>query len=127
VEVVSIAAEPTPRPARRVRSTSESLLSIVLVLEAMLVFFVSLTVFGLAVLPAPIALGGGAVLIVILLMAGRLLRYPWGIWVGWVLQAVLIATGMLLPVMYVVGAVFVGIWVYCFVKGRQIDRQRGLA
>jgi len=127
VEVVSIAAEPTPRPARRVRSTSESLLSIVLVLEAMLVFFVSLTVFGLEVLPAPIALGGGAVLIVILLMAGRLLRYPWGIWVGWVLQAVLIATGMLLPVMYVVGAVFVGIWVYCFVKGRQIDRQRGLA
>jgi len=124
---VSIAAEPTPRPARRVRSTSESLLSIVLVLEAMLVFFVSLTVFGLEVLPAPIALGGGAVLIVILLMAGRLLRYPWGIWVGWVLQAVLIATGMLLPVMYVVGAVFVGIWVYCFVKGRQIDRQRGLA
>lgn len=124
---MSIAAEPTPRPARRVRSTSESLLSIVLVLEAMLVFFVSLTVFGLEVLPAPIALGGGAVLIVILLMAGRLLRYPWGIWVGWVLQAVLIATGMLLPVMYVVGAVFVGIWVYCFVKGRQIDRQRGLA
>ena len=124
---MSTAAEPTPRPARRVRSTSESLLSIVLALEAMLVFFVSLTVFGLRVLPALIALGGGTLLIVILLMAGRALRYPWGIWVGWVLQAVLIATGMLLPVMYVVGAVFVAIWVYCFVRGRQIDRQRGLA
>jgi hypothetical protein len=113
--------------ARRVRSTTETLLSIVLGLEAVLLFFVTLTAFGLKALPALPAFVGGAALILALLLAGRLLRYSWGIWVGWVLQAVLISTGIVLPVMYFVAAGFVAIWVYCFVKGRQIDYQRSLS
>lgn len=112
-----------PRP-RRVRSTSESLLSIVLALEAVLMFFVTLTAFGLKAVPAPTAFIGGAALIVALILVSGLLRFSWGVWLGWVMQAVLIATGILLPVMYVIGAAFVAIWVYCFVKGRQIDIQR---
>ena len=109
-----------PRP-RRVRSVSESLLSIVLGLEAVLMFFVMLTAFGVKALPPAIAFGGGIALIVALLFSGRLLRYPWGVWVGWFLQAVLIALGIVLPVMYFIGIGFTAIWVYCFVKGRQID------
>ena len=100
------------------------LLSIVLGLEAVLVFFVTLTAFGLRALEAPLAFGGGAVLIVALLVAGRLLMYPWGVWVGWALQAVLLATGLLIPIMYFIAACFLAIWIYCFVKGRQIDRQK---
>ncbi|MGV8896983.1 MAG: DUF4233 domain-containing protein [Rhodoglobus sp.] len=114
---------PAPR-VRRVRSTTETLLSIVLVLEAVLLFFVTLTVFGLKALPPVPAFVGGGVLIVALIVAGRLLRYPWGIWVGWALQAVLIATGIVLAAMYFVALAFVAIWIYCFVKGRQIDQQR---
>ncbi|MDJ0335498.1 DUF4233 domain-containing protein [Salinibacterium sp. G-O1] len=114
---------PAPR-VRRVRSTTETLLSIVLVLEAVLLFFVTLTVFGLKALPPVPAFVGGGVLIVALIVAGRLLRYPWGIWVGWALQAVLIATGIVLTAMYFVALAFVAIWIYCFVKGRQIDQQR---
>ena len=113
--------EPTPRRPRRTRSVSEILLSIVLALEAVLMFFVMLTAFGVKALPPAVAFGGGIALIVVLLFAGRLLRYPWGVWVGWILQVVLIALGIVLPVMYFLGAVFTGIWVYCFVKGRQID------
>jgi hypothetical protein len=113
--------EPTPRRPRRTRSVSEILLSIVLALEAVLMFFVMLTAFGVKALPPAVAFGGGIALIVVLLFAGRLLRYPWGVWVGWILQVVLIALGIVLPVMYFIGAVFTGIWVYCFVKGRQID------
>ena len=109
-----------PRP-RRVRSVSESLLSIVLGLEAVLMFFVILAAFGVKALPPAIAFGGGIALIVALLFSGRLLRYPWGVWVGWFLQAVLIALGIVLPVMYFIGIGFTAIWVYCFVKGRQID------
>ena len=116
-------AAPARRP-RRQRSVTEMLLSIVLGLEAMLVFFVTLTAFGLRALEAPLAFGGGAVLIVALLVAGRLLMYPWGVWVGWALQAVLLATGLLIPLMYFIAACFLAIYVYCFVKGRQIDRQK---
>jgi len=118
-----MSAPGAPR-ARRVRSTTESLLSIVLGLEAVLMFFVTLTAFGLkAVPPVTAFVGGGALLLLLVLTAG-LLRFRWGVWLGWVLQAVLIATGILLPIMYLIGAGFVGIWIYCFIKGRDIDRQR---
>ncbi len=116
--------QPTPRPIRRVRSTTETLLSIVLLLEAALLFFVTLTVFGIKALPPAAAFLGGGALIAALIMTGRVLRYRWGVWIGWALQAVLIATGLVLTAMYFVALGFIAIWVYCFVKGRQIDRQR---
>ena len=103
---------------------TESLLGIVLVLEALLVFFVALTVFGLKALPAVAALAGGGTLIVVLVLGAGLLRYRWGVWLGWLLQAVLVTTGIVLPVMYFIAAGFVAIWVYCFVKGRQLDRAK---
>ena len=109
---------------RRVRSTTESLLSIVLGLEAVLMFFVTLTAFGLKAVPPVTAFAGGGGLLLALVLTAGLLRFRWGVWLGWVLQAVLVATGILLPVMYFIAAGFVAIWVYCFVKGRQIDRQR---
>ena len=110
-----------PVRTRRQKSATESLLSIALGLEAVLVFFVVLVVFGLKLLPVGVAFGGGAVLFVLLLAASRLVRYPWGVWLGWVLQAVLVALGILLPLMYFIGAVFLAIWIYCFVMGRRLD------
>lgn len=109
---------------KRTRTATESLLSIALLLEAVLMFFVTLTAFGLKVVPAPVAFIGGGVLLVLLVLAGRVVRYGWGVWLGWVLQAALLATGILLPAMYVVSAVFVGIWIFCFVKGRQLDHAK---
>lgn len=111
---------------RRQRSTTESLLSIVLMLEAFLVFFAALTAFGTDLLPAPVALGGGAAFIVLLALDGRLVRYDWGVWLGWVLQGALIALGFLLPLMFIIGAGFLALWIYCFVRGRSIDRARAL-
>lgn len=106
---------------RRTRSVTELLLSIVLVLDATLIFFVALTAFGLrALTPAP-AFIGGAVLIVVFVTLARMLNHPWAVWVGWALQVGLIALGFILTPMFVVGAGFAAIWTYCFVKGRQID------
>jgi hypothetical protein len=113
-----------PARVRRARGVTESLLSIVLALEAILVFFVTLVVFGLRVAPPGVAFGGGAVLFVVLIFAGRLVRYRAGVWFGWVLQIVLIATGILVPLMYFVGAIFAAIWIYCFVRARAIERQK---
>lgn len=117
---LAAAARP-PRNPRRVRSATESLLSITLALEAILVFFVMLAVFGLRAVPAGVAFGGGIGLIFALVLVSGVVRYGWGVWLGWVLQAVLLATGIVLPVMYAVAAVFIGIWIFCFVKGRQLD------
>ncbi|MBW8871580.1 MAG: DUF4233 domain-containing protein [Leifsonia sp.] len=112
-----------PRPRRR-RSTTESLLSIVLLLEAILLFFVTLVLFGLKTLPPAIAFGGGAAAVVVILITIGLMRWPIGFVLGWLIQAGLIALGLLNPVMYVVGAGFAAFWTWCFVRGRQIDRKR---
>ena len=118
-------AAPRPqRKPRRQRSVSESLLSIALVLEAVLIFFVTLTAFGLKALPPVTAFAGGAAFFLALSVASALLRFEWGVWVGWVLQVALLATGFILPIMFFVGAIFVALWIFCFVKARQLTDQR---
>jgi hypothetical protein len=120
LEAVTQAATPG---ARRRRTLTESLLTIVLTLEAILVFFIALTVYGLHALSPALAFGGGAALFVILLAATRLMRYSWGVWIGWVLQVVILATGLVLPALYIAAVFFIAIWVFCFVRGRQVDSQ----
>ena len=119
------AEAPAPAPRqRRQRSVTEMLLSIVLALEAVLVFFVTLVVYGLRSLEPALAFGGGALLILALFLTSGLLRYSWGIWLGWALQVILLATGFLIPLMFFIAACFLAIWIFCFVRGRQIDHQK---
>ncbi|MEO7122876.1 MAG: DUF4233 domain-containing protein [Lacisediminihabitans sp.] len=114
---------PVAPRVRRQRSATESLLSIALGLEAVLMFFVALAIFRFDLLPAAVAFGGGAVVVVLLLAVGRMLHFRASLWFGWVLQAGLIALGFLLPLMFFIGACFVAIWVYCFVTGVRLDRR----
>jgi hypothetical protein len=124
----SSAAGGASRRPRRPRTVTESLLSITLVLEATVMLFAGLTAFGLKVLepvfPAWVALPAAVVLIAVLLATTRVLRHRWGLALGWVLQAVLIALGILVPVMYVIGVGFALLWIYCFTRGRRIDAAR---
>ncbi len=113
--------------ARRARGTTESLLGIVLVLEAVVLFFVTLVVFGLKALPPALAFGGGIGFMVVLLLLAALQRYAVAVWVGALAQLALIATGILNPAMYVVGAGFTALWIYCLIRARQIERQHRLA
>ncbi|GAB3138533.1 DUF4233 domain-containing protein [Marisediminicola antarctica] len=114
---------PRERRAPRRRSATESLLSIVLVLEALLVFFLTLVVFALDALPPAAAFIGGGVLFVALLALGRVMRYEWAVWVGWLMQLVIILTGLLEPLMFGIGAIFVALWTYCFITGRRLDKR----
>src|SRR5690606_35304030 len=85
-----------PGLVRRERSLTEPLLSITLALEAAMMFFASLVVFGLDRLdPDWLALVYGAVFIIVLVIAAALQRYTWGVWFGAVLQLAIIATGLL--------------------------------
>ena len=47
-----------------------------------------------------------------------------GIILGWIIHALMLLTAVLLPLALVVGLLFTGLWVYCMVKGAQIDRDR---
>jgi len=109
---------------KRQRTATESLLSITLALEACLVFFAALAAFALDAVSPVFALVGGLALIVLFVLCARLVRYRYGVWFGWVLQGVLITAGILLPIMYIIGAGFLALWIYCFIKGRSLDRAR---
>lgn len=109
---------------RRERGVTETLLSVVLVLEASVLFFATLAINGLSDIPDAIVLGGGAVFLVLLVVVALLQRYAWGVVVGGVLQVAFIATGVLHPFMFLIGAGFAGLWIWCLVRARRIERMR---
>ncbi|WP_353827603.1 DUF4233 domain-containing protein [Agromyces sp. SYSU T0242] len=119
------------RRARRERSVRESLASIVLVFEVVVVFLAALVIWGLSRedggafgLPSWAPLVAGGLVIAGLALTIPLLRYEWGYLLGWALQVLLLASGLLNPAMFVVGALFGGMWAYCMIVGARIDRAR---
>ena len=121
-----IGTPPARRP-RRQRGLTESLLSIVLGMEAAVLFFFTLVVFGLKILePAPAFIGGGGAFVLVLLLAG-LQRHRWAVWAGGAVQLGLISLGLLAPVMLLLGAGFAALWLWCLLRGRQVDRARASA
>jgi hypothetical protein len=132
VEAVSSTPDPdetspvTGRPhrPRRERGVTETLLSIVLVLEAVVLFFATLAINGLTDIPTPLVVAVGFAAIVVFVIVALLQRFAVGVGLGGVLQVVLIASGFLVGAMFVVGAVFAGLWVWCLVRARRIEEQR---
>lgn len=116
----------TPRP-RRQRGAAESLGSIVLAFESVVVFLAGLVVFGLHALPASIpdwwgiVLGAG--LGILMLVVSGMLRHRWAIAAGWLLQLVLLAGGLLVPAIALVAVIFGALWAYATIKGASLDRR----
>ncbi|SDT12773.1 Protein of unknown function [Friedmanniella luteola] len=99
------------------------------VLLSVLVF--EFILFGLAVpvmilisdvrpLTAGLCAGGAALLA---LVSAGLVRRPAGYPLGWLTQVVGLALGLLTPAMFVVGGLFLALWVITFVLGRRLDEQ----
>lgn len=128
---MSDTTRPPAQPAPAPRSARQTLGSIVLGFEVIVVFLAALVIWGLAPtenstfdLPPWVALAAGGVLILGLVFTIGLLRFSWGYIVGWVLQVLIIAAGVLNPAMFIVGALFGGMWWYGMVAGARIDRDR---
>jgi Protein of unknown function (DUF4233) len=121
---MSAQAADRPRP-RRARGAAESLGSIVLAFESVIVFLGGLAVYGLQALPDPIpqwwGIVAGAVVAALMLLTGRVLRHRWGIVLGWVLQGVVALGGFLVPALFLVAVIFGGMWAYATIKGASLD------
>ncbi|MDR5700695.1 DUF4233 domain-containing protein [Agromyces aerolatus] len=122
---------PEPAAAPAPRSLQRSLASIVLAFEIFVVFLAALAIWGLAVdgetpfgLPRWSILVVGGVLVLLTIATIGLLRHRWAYWLGWGIQVVILAAGILNPAMIIVGLVFGGMWAYCMVAGARIDRNR---
>jgi len=107
---------PPPRSVKRLVAT------IVLALEAFVVFFATLVFFGLEIAPPGVVFAVGGGFFLLLVIAAGLLRYRVGYWLGWALQVLLILAGLLEPTMFVVGGIFAAMWVFGIVRGTSVDR-----
>ena len=46
---------------------------------------------------------------------------PWGVTLGWVVQALTLLSALVVPMMLIVGLFFLALWITCLVKGTQVD------
>ena len=109
----------------RNRSTQATLGSLVMVFQSVVVFFATLVGFGLQVYPDPAVIWGvGLGLSVFLMIFPAVLGKPGAYLVGWILQLVVISLGVWVPLMYVLGVVFLGMWACGMIAGGTIDKAR---
>jgi hypothetical protein len=108
--------------------------SMVLQLEAFVVAFAALALYGLRdsvfekgllVLDSVAAMWTvTGVLFVVLLVLSRMVTRPGGYVAGSVVQVPVLALGLLLPMMYLVGGVFVVMWFVALRLGGRVDAER---
>ncbi|MEV4949326.1 DUF4233 domain-containing protein [Streptomyces sp. NPDC053755] len=65
----------------------------------------------------------GVAMLLSVLLCGMITR-PGGLQLGWVLQVALIASGFVVPVMFVLGATFAVLWWASIHYGRKIDEAK---
>ena len=93
--------------------------------QSVIVFFGALVARSLAAAtndPAATAyllLGTG--LAALCIVAAGLMRGPLGVSLGWLVQVATLVSGVVLPMMFVVGAIFGLLWVVCLWQGTRID------
>lgn len=101
--------------------------ALTLILEALLIFFATLVAFRLSGLPTGLVWGGGLGLAVACVVASGLVRRPYGMAIGGVLQVLMLLTGLVVPAMWVMGGIFVVLWVWLAWIGQQMDAARAPA
>ena len=109
----------------RNRTTRATLGSLVMVFESVVVFFATLVGFGLRVHPDPAVIWGvGVGLSVILMLFPAFLGKPGTYAVGWVFQIIIVLLGIWVPLMFLLGAIFLGMWGWAMIAGATIDSAR---
>ncbi len=115
----SAAEQPTGPHPRTVRAVN-GVFSATLTLEALVVLFVPRAVaqFGSGLTTTKLVIL--VVLAVLLVATALMVKRPWALVVGSVLQVAIIACGVMTTAMYVLGAIFGAIWLYELQIRRQL-------
>ncbi|MFC0358785.1 MULTISPECIES: DUF4233 domain-containing protein [Kytococcus] len=99
--------------------------SVTLFFQSFAVFFGALTARALAHARGDVHstsyLVGGSALAVACLVTMVVLKRRWGVTLGWVLQVLTVLCGLVEPAMFVVAAIFLGLWVAALYWGHRMD------
>ena len=110
--------ETTPAASQPARSPRRGMCAAVLCLEVMI---------SIDIVDTGTALTIGLGLTVACLLLAGMLRREWAYALGWLIQVAAIALGLLVPLMFFLGALFALLWGTADVLGRKIERERAAA
>lgn len=114
----------TRKTRTRNTSTQRVLASMLMAFESFVVFFATLVAFGLKVSgPAEVFTVGGA-LALLLILTPAILGSKISYYFGWALQLAVLLTGIWVPLMWIVGGIFVCLYAWAMIAGSTIDKAR---
>jgi hypothetical protein len=96
----------------------------VLFFEAVLMVLVVPVVIALTDVGPATAVASGLVFAVLCLVTAGLLRHAWAYGVGWGLQVLLVASGFVVPAMFLLGGIFAVLWGVGLHVGRKGEQVR---
>jgi len=109
------------------RSPKRGMCAAILALEGVALALTTPVMINLANVPWRTACWVGLGLCVACLLLAGLLRSEIAYVAGWVLQVAAIGLGFVVPMMFVLGAIFALLWGTAYFLGRRIERERAAA
>lgn len=121
------AADIEEPPVSPHRSPRRSMCAAVLALEAVSLGLTTPVMIAVHDVAVGWALASGLGLAVACLVIAGMLRAEWGYALGWAVQVGAIALGFMVPIMFLIGPIFAGLWAGADLLGRKIERERAAA
>lgn len=100
--------------------------STVLILEAIVVLLAIPIAINISNANATYALIIGIALAGLLVLTVGVITKPIAVPIGWVLQVLVVASGIVVPTMFFIGGLFALLWFYAVRNGQLVDRSREL-
>lgn len=106
------------------RSAQRSMCAAMLTLQAVVLGLTTPVMISVASVSVPTALWVGLGLTAACVLVAGLLRRSWAYYAGWAVQLASLALGFVVPMMFLLGAIFTALWAAAFFLGKKIDRER---
>jgi hypothetical protein len=106
------------------RSAKRSLCATMLALQAVVLGLTTPVMISVASVEVGTALWVGLGLAAACVVVAGTLRWPGAYVLGWAIQVASLALGFVVPMMFLLGAVFAALWAAAFFLGAKVDRER---
>jgi uncharacterized membrane protein YciS (DUF1049 family) len=106
------------------RSAQRSLCAAMLGFQAVVLGLTTPVMISVESVSVGAALGVGLGLTVACVLVAGMLRWSWAYYLGWLIQGASLALGFVVPIMFLLGAIFASLWAGAFFLGAKVDRER---